>query len=237
MLWCDIAWMYHFNMTIKSLVHHECEGGIEKSIPLNHYLSTLGISRITDWHYEACRVMTVIPRDGFFYPTLTRLMDSFSCSALNTSFYIGKTWKRLPENPEYAEMRHGDVILAFQKHHGMTCGCSFVIFPTGWYRYVRSHMGQNNGNHDLVCEKEFSHMGETAENFDLVFKKYCCLMHIPICQAGKQLRQDKDPRQTCQAQLYSEKQYGEKQVQSILAYDNLVLIYVWVNCFSQTWDV
>ena len=34
-----------------------------------------------------------------------------------------------------------------------TCGCSFFIFPTGWYRYVRlSHMGKINGNRDLVCE-------------------------------------------------------------------------------------
>ena len=28
-------------------IYHECEGGIEKSVP-----------RITDWHHEACRVMT-----------------------------------------------------------------------------------------------------------------------------------------------------------------------------------
>ena len=28
-------------------IHHECEGGIEKSVP-----------RITVWHHEACRVMT-----------------------------------------------------------------------------------------------------------------------------------------------------------------------------------
>ena len=32
----------------------------------------------------------VIARDGFFYPTLTRIMDSFSCSPLHTSFYVGK---------------------------------------------------------------------------------------------------------------------------------------------------
>ena len=51
----------------------------------------------------------VIRREGFFYPILTRKMDTFSCSPLNTSFYIGKHKKMLPENPEYAEMRHGDV--------------------------------------------------------------------------------------------------------------------------------
>ena len=41
-------------------------------------------------------------------------MGSFSCLPLNTSFYIGKTLKRLPENPEYAEMQHGDKILTLQ---------------------------------------------------------------------------------------------------------------------------
>ena len=84
-------------------IYHECEGQLEKSVP-----------SITDWHHEACRVMTVIARDGFFYPIFTRIMDSFSCSPLNTSFYIGKTLKRLPENPEYAEMLQGDVILTLQ---------------------------------------------------------------------------------------------------------------------------
>ena len=35
-------------------IYYECEGGIEKSVP-----------RITDWHHEACRVMTLIgDREG-----------------------------------------------------------------------------------------------------------------------------------------------------------------------------
>ena len=42
----------------------------------------------------------VIPRDGFFYPTLTRIMDSFSCSPL--FFFIVN---KLPEVPEYAKMQ------------------------------------------------------------------------------------------------------------------------------------
>ena len=83
----------------------QCEGEIEKSIP-----------RITDWHPEAWRVMT--NRDHvqrrIFLSHLTRIIESFSCSPLNTSFYIGKTWKILLENPEYAEMWHGDVILTLQ---------------------------------------------------------------------------------------------------------------------------
>ena len=61
--------------------HHECEGEIEKSVP-----------RFTNWHHEACRVMTNGDRKGrFFYPILTQIMDSFSCSPFNTSFYLGKT--------------------------------------------------------------------------------------------------------------------------------------------------
>ena len=57
-------------------IYHECEGGIEKSVP-----------RITDWHHKACRVMTNGDPEGrIFYPILTRIIDSFSCSPLNTTF-------------------------------------------------------------------------------------------------------------------------------------------------------
>ena len=34
-------------------IHHECEGGIEKSAP-----------RITHWHHEACLVMTNVDYEG-----------------------------------------------------------------------------------------------------------------------------------------------------------------------------
>ena len=42
----------------------------------------------------------VIPRDRFLYPTLTRIMDSFSCSPL---FFLFEN--KLPEIPEYAKMQ------------------------------------------------------------------------------------------------------------------------------------
>ena len=59
---------------------HEFVAGIEKSVP-----------RITDWHHEACLVMTIGDHEGrFFYPTLTRIMDFLSCSPLNTSFKLEK---------------------------------------------------------------------------------------------------------------------------------------------------
>ena len=38
---------YSFGIVQNSRICHECEGGIEKSVP-----------RITVWHHEACRVMT-----------------------------------------------------------------------------------------------------------------------------------------------------------------------------------
>ena len=88
------------------------------------------IQRITIWHHEACWVMTNGDHEWhIFYHTLTLIMNFFSCSPQNTSFYIGKTWTRLPGNPEYSEMRHGDVVSTFPWRHGWTCGCSFFIVP------------------------------------------------------------------------------------------------------------
>ena len=49
----------------------------------------------------------VIPRDGFFYPTLKRIMDSFSCSPLVLFIYlfVNLFRNKLPEVPEYAKMQ------------------------------------------------------------------------------------------------------------------------------------
>ena len=82
-------------------IYHECEGGIGKSVP-----------RITDWHYEACRVMTISDHEGQIFLSHPHTNNGFFF-LLTTLYliYIEKTWKKLPENPEYAEMRHGDVIL------------------------------------------------------------------------------------------------------------------------------
>ena len=89
--------------------HHECEGGIRRS--------SICITRLGEWW------QTVIARDAFFYPILTQILDYFSCSSryISTAFYIGKTWKSLPENPESAYRRHSDVILALQWRHGSMC--------------------------------------------------------------------------------------------------------------------
>ena len=67
-------------MTSKIIsIHLEYE--IEKSVP-----------RITDWHHDACRVMTIGDREGRIFLSHSRINNGyFSCSPLNTSFYIRKT--------------------------------------------------------------------------------------------------------------------------------------------------
>ena len=88
-------------------IHHDCEGEIEKSD-----------LRITDWHHKACRVTTKGDHEGWIFlshPHMYTKNGFFSCSLLNTSFFIEKN-----------------------KHENSTCGQRatnvrlFVfIFPTG----------------------------------------------------------------------------------------------------------
>ena len=91
--------------------------------------------------------------------------------------YIGK---RLPENPKFGEMRHGDVILTLQRRHRscaasvlLTCGCSFFLsFPQAGM-HIRemdlSHMDKNYGNPDLVCEICYFLMSPNEGEDDIVF--------------------------------------------------------------------
>ena len=69
----DAAVLFLFILVSQIIrIYHECEGRIEKSVPT-----------ITLWHHKACRVLTNGDPEGWiFYPTLTRIMDSFSCSPL-----------------------------------------------------------------------------------------------------------------------------------------------------------
>ena len=76
--------------------------GIEKSVP-----------RITDWHHEACRVMTNGDRDGRIFLSHPHTNNGFFFSSL-TAFYIGKHKKDFQKSPKFAEMGHGDVILTLQ---------------------------------------------------------------------------------------------------------------------------
>ena len=63
-------------------IHHECEGGIEKSVP-----------RITDWHHEACRVMTLGDREGRIFLSNPHTDNGFFF--LLTTKYIILYWKNM----------------------------------------------------------------------------------------------------------------------------------------------
>ena len=72
-------------------IHHECESGIEKSVP-----------RITVWHHEACRVMTNYDPEGQIF--MSHPQKSTGFFFLPTIKYCILCLKRHPEVPEYAEM-------------------------------------------------------------------------------------------------------------------------------------
>ena len=94
-------WRLRTNITI----HHE--GGIEKSVPRN-----------TDWHHEACRVMTFGDCGGRIF-----LCHPHVIFLLTTKYRIlnwKKRWTRIPENPDFPKMRHGDAILTLQWCHWST---------------------------------------------------------------------------------------------------------------------
>ena len=63
-------------------IHHKCEGGIEKSV-----------LRITDWHHEACQVMTNGDRQGRIFLSHPHMNNGFFFlfTTKYHIFYIGKT--------------------------------------------------------------------------------------------------------------------------------------------------
>ena len=96
-------------------MHRECEGGIEKSVPM-----------IIDYYREA--VMTVDDREGPIFLSHHHTNNGlfFLLTTKYRILYWKKTLKMLPDNPEFAEMRHNDVILTTQLRHGSTCGLVHV---------------------------------------------------------------------------------------------------------------
>ena len=101
----------------------------------------------------------VIMRDGFFYPILTQIMDSFSCSPLHTSFLLKKNMQKAPRKSQYAKMRQDDVILHYNvmdRHAAIVH--LFAFYLSQWLVGV-CEMGKINGNLDLVCENILSITG------------------------------------------------------------------------------
>ena len=100
--WGLFAYVYCLFHIQTIRIYHEY--GIEKSIP-----------RINHWHHEACRGMTISDPEGRIFLSHPHAINGF-LFLLTTKYLIciGKIWKRLPENPENVEMRHGDIILTLQ---------------------------------------------------------------------------------------------------------------------------
>ena len=91
--------------------------------------------------------------DGLFYPIPTRIMDSFSCSPLNT-FFIGENDKKASRKSSIClDAAHGAIIVqfgvrqfVFNRSQGLVWVCEMEL----------SHMGKMNKSPDLVCEKFIS---------------------------------------------------------------------------------
>ena len=126
----------------------------QKNLPRG---SPIGIMRLAKWW------QTVVAREEFF---LSHPHTNNGFCFLIISHLILKTWKRFPDIPELAKMRHGEVILTLQWRHGSTCDqrvadVQLLVFylSHGLIQVCEielSHMGKNNGNPNLVCENNIS---------------------------------------------------------------------------------
>ena len=144
-------------------IHHEGEDWIEKSVP-----------RITDWHHKACRVMTNVDHKGRIFQSHPYMNNG--CFFLLTTKYLERTWKRLSGNPEYAEMRHGDVIWTLQRRHGSVWGCScFLSFSRAGRdcEIEISHIGKINGNPIWCARKIESFIGVQWGQKNPDLRAYC----------------------------------------------------------------
>ena len=126
-------------------IHHECQGGIEKSVP-----------RITKWHHEACRVMINCDHEGQIFLSHTHTNNGFFF-LLNTKYLI-LYWKNTKKASRkswirwYATWRHYfnitmmsriDVrLFVFYLSHGLV-----------WVFEIELSNKGKNGNPRLVCEK------------------------------------------------------------------------------------
>ena len=118
-----------FPSIVTAKFEHSWVWGFDRKIRLDdHRLASLGLPS-DDKRWSRERIFLSRPYTNNVF---------ISCS-LNTSFMIKKKkWKNLPENSEYAEMQHGDLISTLQWRHGSrTDSVSFPKTGTGmrekWY--------------------------------------------------------------------------------------------------------
>ena len=68
-----------------------------------------------------------VPRNGFFYPTLIRIMDSFSLLTTVFILFIYLFKNKLPEVPEYAKM-HFHMMALLDVLGKMRVWMGFLVF-------------------------------------------------------------------------------------------------------------
>ena len=116
---------------------HECEGGIEKSV-----------TRITDWHHEACRVMTKGDHEGRIFLSHPQMNNGFFF--LLTTKYLILFWKNLKKTSRKSWIRwdatwwrHFNILVTSRIDVQPAWGCSFFL------SFSRAGTG--------VWERNFSH--------------------------------------------------------------------------------
>ena len=151
--------------------HHECEGGIEKSVP-----------RITDWHHEACRVMTNGDSEERIFLSHPHTNNGFFF--LLTTKYRIYNWKKHEKDFQKIlnTLRCDMVTLILQcndvtEHHAANMWL-FVFYLSHVLEWVceveLSHMGKSNGNPDLVCENLVVSNSGISWPHSLVFRSKNC---------------------------------------------------------------
>ena len=129
-------------------IHHECEGGIEKSVP-----------KITDWHHEACRVMKNGDREGRIFLSHPHMNNGFFF--LLTTKYLILYWKNMKKTYRKSWIQwdatwwgHFNItktseidvwLFVFYLSHGLVQVCEIEL----------SHMGKNNGNQTCCARTPF----------------------------------------------------------------------------------
>ena len=131
-------------------IHHEFEGRIDKFVP-----------RITDWHHEACRVMTIVDTWGRIFLSHPHTHDGYFF--LLTTKYLFLYYKDM-KKLHATWWCHFNITMMSQidVRHRSTCGQHaddmqlFIFYLSlGLVRVCEielSHMGKNKGNLDPVCE-------------------------------------------------------------------------------------
>ena len=101
-------------------IYHKYESRIEKSVRG----SQIGITGLAEWW------QSVIARDEFFYPVITRIMDSFSSSTnLLLEKNLKKTSRKFWIRWDATWWRNFNITVTSWIDVRRACDCSIFIFP------------------------------------------------------------------------------------------------------------